>query len=244
MSKVYIRKDKNGEFENINQYTAYKGFKELGFEIVFFNNIEEIIDNKPEDIVVGYIGDVRAILKKLGKDYPEMNYPEELHKYMGRNLWQDKLNNIVNNPDKWGVFIKQAQGTKQFTGKVINKISDLRSVIGVDPETLVWCSDVVEFVSEWRCFIRYGEVIAVKQYNGRWDKPINFEILKSAVLDYTESPNAYVIDLGVTDKGETLLVEVNDGYSVGCYGLDPIKYAKFLSARWSELTHTEDLCNF
>lgn len=44
----------------------------------------------------------------------------------------------------------------------------------------------------------------------------------------------------MTDDGRTLLIEVNDGYSLGCYGLFYIDYAKLLAARWAELTGTED----
>ena len=38
--------------------------------------------------------------------------------------------------------------------------------------------------------------------------------------------------------------EVNDGYALGCYGLLYINYAKLLSARWAQLTQTEDECAF
>ena len=48
----------------------------------------------------------------------------------------------------------------------------------------------------------------------------------------------------ITDDNRTLLIEVNDGYALGCYGLFYIDYAKLLSARWAELTGTEDECAF
>ena len=48
----------------------------------------------------------------------------------------------------------------------------------------------------------------------------------------------------VTDDGRTLLVEFNDAYSLGCYGLNDIQYAKFISARWSQLLNREDEYKF
>jgi hypothetical protein len=39
-------------------------------------------------------------------------------------------------------------------------------------------------------------------------------------------------------------VEVNDGHSLGSYGISSHNYAKFLSARWAELTDTTDYLNF
>jgi hypothetical protein len=64
------------------------------------------------------------------------------------------------------------------------------------------------------------------------------------VRSYVDSPSAYSIDIGLTDIDETIIVEINDGYSLGSYGLDPLLYAKLLSARWAELTGTEDECAF
>lgn len=68
--------------------------------------------------------------------------------------------------------------------------------------------------------------------------------MEKAVADYTTAPNGYGIDFGLTSDGKTLLLEVNEGYSLGTYGLLPIKYAKLLSARWAELTGTDDACKF
>ena len=50
----------------------------------------------------------------------------------------------------------------------------------------------------------------------------------------------YGINFGVTSKGETLLVEVNEGYALGCYGLLPDLYVKMIITRWAELTDTLD----
>ena len=45
-------------------------------------------------------------------------------------------------------------------------------------------------------------------------------------------------------KKETLLVEFNDAYALGAYGLSSISYAKLISARWSQLLHREDPFHF
>ena len=68
--------------------------------------------------------------------------------------------------------------------------------------------------------------------------------VKEMIASYTDSPAGYALDIGLTSDGETIIIEVNDGYSRGCYGLDPLLYAKLLSARWAELTGTEDECAF
>lgn len=44
------------------------------------------------------------------------------------------------------------------------------------------------------------------------------------------------MDIGVTQDGRTLIVEINDGYALGNYGLNPLKAAIFFERRWRELT--------
>ncbi|MGM1015541.1 hypothetical protein [Limosilactobacillus fermentum] len=39
---------------------------------------------------------------------------------------------------------------------------------------------------------------------------------------------------------ETIFLEANDAYSLGNYGLFPIRYAKMISARWAQLLGRED----
>lgn len=43
-------------------------------------------------------------------------------------------------------------------------------------------------------------------------------------------------DFGVDDFGRTLLIEVNDGYALGNYGLSPKQYAEMTMNRWKEIT--------
>lgn len=51
-------------------------------------------------------------------------------------------------------------------------------------------------------------------------------------------------DICYTRDGRTLLVEFNDAYALGHYGLPSIQYAKLISARWAQLLEREDEFNF
>lgn len=53
---------------------------------------------------------------------------------------------------------------------------------------------------------------------------------------YQGAPAGYSADFGVTDNGRTLLIETNDGYSLGHGRLVANLYAELLRARWEELT--------
>lgn len=242
--RVYILKGSDNEFVSINNYAAYEGFKQMGWEIIYYKNIEEIENNKREDIIVGCIYDVKTMLKKFNCIIPNLCYPNELKKYLGRKIWKSTLNTIANNPEKWNVFIKPYTASKVFTGILVKDTKDLIGCGIPKSDIDVWCSEPVNFVSEYRCFVRYNKIIGVKHYKGDWKIPFDSKIIQSAVNDYINAPKGYGIDFGVTDKNETLLIEVNDGYSLGSYGLFPINYAKLLSARWAELTESMDYCDF
>ena len=57
-------------------------------------------------------------------------------------------------------------------------------------------------------------------------------------------PAACSMDICVTEEGGTLLVELNDAYSLGYYGLAPIWHAKLISARWSQILERADEYKF
>lgn len=108
----------------------------------------------------------------------------------------------------------------------------------------MYCSEVKNIITEWRCFVRYGKILDIRRYKGELGKIYSLKTVRDMVQAYIDAPAAYSLDIGLTENNETIIVEVNDGYSLGSYGLDPLLYAKLLSARWAELTGTEDECAF
>ena len=243
--KAYIQTDKYGEFYNVNAFVAFEGFKNFGYETEKFFDAGEISDSNPENILVDGIGNVRKRLQNLNIHRPkkELDYPEELKPFLKRKIWESSINEIFNKKE-WNIFIKPKTETKLFTGKVINNEMDLLGLMYKEDDIKIWCSELIDFKTEWRCFIRYKEILDIRRYKGDWDTKIDVKTVASAIQCFTSQPYSFALDFGVNKNGETILVEVNDGHSLGTYGLSSAHYAKFLSARWSELTQTEDYLNF
>ena len=241
--RVYIQCRENNLPHSYNFYSAYQGFREMGFEIIPFQNMEDLKNSEKEDIIVGYVEIVRKRLAEFGIQTPEMDYPQELNEYLGRRIWQTKISQIANHPETWPVFMKPIED-KKFTGVVVRSTKDLMGCGTYGEDTDVLCSEVVNFKAEWRCFVRYGKILDVRPYKGDWRASYNANVIENAVSEYKNAPNGYAIDFGVTDDGRTLLIEVNDGYALGSYGLFYLDYAKLLSARWAQLTDTMDECAF
>lgn len=133
---------------------------------------------------------------------------------------------------------------KAFTGRVVRGLGDQRGLRDPDHDPAVWCSEPVDFVREWRCFVRNGRIVHVRPYAGDWRGAYDPSVLERAIAAFTSAPAGCALDFGVTADGRTLLVEGNDGYALGAYGLFPIDYAKLLSARWCQVVGVPDPGDF
>ena len=81
-------------------------------------------------------------------------------------------------------------------------------------------------------------MVAANHYSGDASLQVNFEVVKEAIKAFENqgAPNAYGIDFGVLESGETALVEVNDAYALGAYGITGEDYTRLILTRWKELT--------
>lgn len=211
------------------------------FECVKFSTLQDLADyyHSRGEIIVGGIGIIRKRLKAFDIDPITVDYPEELKEFLGRTIQESTLSNIANNPETWPIFIKSKE-QKRITGKVIRNASDLVGLGYQEENPEIYISEVMDFVSEYRVFVRYGEVLDCKHY---WGDPMVFldaAIIKAAISKYQSAPDAYGIDFAVTKEGKTVLIEVNDAWALGCYGLEMHLYAKFLITRWAQITNTID----
>ncbi|WP_397363086.1 ATP-grasp domain-containing protein [Olleya sp. R77988] len=241
---LYIEKTKLGDFSNISFYVGIEAFYNMGFEIVEVESFDNLIIAE-SNIFLGSIDFIQTALKALNLDVPEHNdYPRSLAKYYGRNISESTIEKISNNPESWNVFVKPKGSLKKFTGRHVKSTYDLIGCGDREKNVPIWVSEPVDFISEWRVFVRYNEILGVKSYKGDWRSQYDYKIIEEAVNSYENAPAGYAMDFGLTKDGRFLIVEVNEGYSIGNYGLFYTDYAKLISARWSEMTNQKDLCNF
>lgn len=231
---VYIRQSKLPNEVSINKYNAQVGAYLQGEEVVLYQSFSEIKQLTSDDAVIDYITETRALLKMMGLNVPVYDYPIELKEFYDRNIYEGVLGEIVNIPDNWGKFIKPKAGSKVFTGRVVNGTHDLIG-IGLPFDYPIWISEVVEFIAEWRCFVLDGQVLDVRPYTGDYHAHFDASVIDEAISCWKDAPIAYGLDIGVTRDGRTLVVEVNDGYALGNYGLSPLNSINFHKARWKEM---------
>jgi len=243
-TKFYVR-HREGYPETVLGDYAQRGFTECGVQLESFewiDDIDEIPDLGSHVGVAGYIGDVHRALTRLNRPIPvNVDYPGPLHHVLGRTVRRGILGDVraSNTP----VFIKPVKH-KEFTGFVwYNRLEDRRRIVTQPDDVEVWISDFVYFRAEFRSYILKNVILDVRIYKGDWSLAPNRRVVEDSVAlmaQTKQAPWAYCLDWGVDESGRTLLVEMNDGYAMGHYGLNPALYARMLSARWYEMA-TEGL---
>jgi ATP-grasp domain, R2K clade family 2 len=241
ISKVYVQK-KDGEFVSPNSYAAWRGFSERGFKTQFYEWPElrdGTIAVDPSTLVVGGSGAVRHALARLGVKTPAIDdLPEPLAEFRGRKIWPSTWGNILSQYCDQGptVFVKPLDDPKAFRATLISSFRDLIPLSQLAADKPVLVAEPVVFVSEWRFFVLNKQIVGTGCYSGN---PLVFPdpavVLKAVQSWGSDAPAGYGIDFGVVEPGRTLLVEVNEGFSLGCLGLRPKLYSQILEARWMEL---------
>lgn len=241
VERVFIQK-KNGEFVSVNGYAAWHGFDQKAYPITFFEwpqLRDGLLDVTPNTLVVGGVATVLHALRRLDVPTPPIDYPQSLHPFLGRDMQATTMGAVRGLFEAEGAlprFVKPRETQKAFTGYVVSAFRDLIPTARHPDDLPVWSCETVEFVSEWRYLVSRHEVIGLGHYRG---DPFTFpdgKVVRTAVATYRgEAPVAYGIDFGVTADGRTLLVEVNDAYSLGHVGLRAVPYANMLESRWVEL---------
>lgn len=238
---AYVQKDpRTGEFISVNAFTFWQGCRELGVRTAPFDaaQIDEL-PLAPGTLVYGGVGAVLCALARLGVPAPRVeSAPAALRPFFGRRLWATTMGELRASDGGAPVFIKPLRDAKRFTGHVRDgglRASAMTADVGDEVEVLA--SEVVAFANEYRCFVHRGAIVGAKQYAGDWRlPPPDFAVADAAVAAFAGAPAAYALDLGVAGDGRTLVVEINDAFALGGYGLGAVPYARMIVDRWLELT--------
>jgi hypothetical protein len=149
-------------------------------------------------------------------------------------------------------FIKPVLN-KLFTGFVADPallgptgLYDNTAHVDEDATVLVCRPFPSPIAAEWRVIVHDGNIIGIAQYRGSWhiERPANRII--EGVVCYLENANrslaggrwapvAYSVDLAKLEDGSTAVVECNDMWALGDYGIDPCRYVAALVDRYDQL---------
>ena len=226
---------------NETAYSLWSGCHYLGIETKFYSFLADIRPElTKETLVHGWVSNVKGALRLLQVPVPEVpDVREVLLPFFGRRIWTTTMGEFRARRTSEPVFIKPLKAQKAFTGHVSSgEIRDLIQTAGMPDEMELLASEPVDFVSEYRILVHLGMMIACRHYNGDFEVFPDMKVAREVIRTFEGAPCGYSLDLGVTDDGRTLIVEINDAFSLGSYGAPSIPYTQMVIDRWVEMVNT------
>lgn len=133
------------------------------------------------------------------------------------------------------LFIKPLD-IKLFTGFVLDGcIHSCLNDIPEDYEVLSYEPFGSPIESEWRLYIRNGKIEDSRHYSGDFKISPNYSYAKSVIEENVDFPVCYTIDIGILENGANVVVEFNDMWAIGNYGMDNYIYLRMLKERYFEI---------
>lgn len=264
---IYIQKW-NKEFPQDIMFSAFMGFdyerlRDEKVKINFFEDIETVPTRKDEyghqPLVIGFIEDTIRYFEKCGVSelkYTASSIPDALnsYRYLLRGTNVMTLGDFKYKDDRLPIFVKPYTKLKKFASGLIKEKSSRKELFHkneageiLDDNMYVLTSDPIDILSEYRCFIKEGKLMGIRHYQGDFTIFPNINMIKEMVETYQPTaPVAYSLDVGVIDRNyginaplDTVLIECQDMWSIGPYGLDPLIYISMLKKRWFEIFKIE-----
>lgn len=242
IKKAYIHEYGNSKLEPEHR-DVMEILKKRGIECELFTD-KKIFRNQLNIDDTTFIAGNHSVFSSLFKKYkvnaPTNCYPKSLTQYLQRNVWETTIRDFSRNFDGNvpHLFVKPKSDTKLFTGFIMESILDFHQLLEYPKNTELYCSSTVDWKAEYRVFVNNSKVVGIQLYSGDGQYGLNMDMVQSAVNDLSNSGEAtkgYGIDFGILSNGSTALVEWNDGFALGSYGLDKEIYTDLLLERWNEI---------
>mmetsp|Transcript_44633 Transcript_44633/g.136156 ORF Transcript_44633/g.136156 Transcript_44633/m.136156 type:complete len:259 (-) Transcript_44633:332-1108(-) len=251
VTKAYVQKHDGGEPES-EHADVLRVLEGRGVPCELFTrkrlDRRQLSPLSPRTLVVGDHDAMRQAFRYLGVPkgrLPADTYPPSMRSYLKRSVWRSTAGRVREAASAGAttvpIFVKPVSDTKKFTGLVVSPLGDLSTLHAVSKKTDVYCSEVVEWLSEYRVFVNRTEIVGVRHYAGDATVELDMKMVKDFVQDFEgaeDATRAYAADFGVLERDDervTALVEWNDGYALGSYGLNGEVYTGLLISRWEEI---------
>ena len=133
------------------------------------------------------------------------------------------------------IFIKPIQN-KLFTGFVLDE-SEYTCLRGIPEDTPIMSYEpfTKKLISEWRIYIHNNKIVDSRNYSGDFMVSPNYSFVQLSMKNNKEFPCAYTMDVGIFEDGSSTIVEYNDMWAIGNYGIPNDLYLRLLKDRYFEI---------
>lgn len=230
---LYIQSDIRCEIPiNFDSACAMYGAIENGqkYELININDVRFNTDVFKTNLAVGTVEFMQKIFKSLG--ISEVKLPKNSNRKSEIMTLEEAL--FLASEDE-SRFIKPVQ-TKLFDGFVLDKCKySCLEEIPLETKIYAYQPFESEIVTEWRFYIHNHKIVGSGNYAGDYWQPHCHSVEKVIKENESTFPIAYTIDVGVLESGRLVVIEFNDAWSIGNYGLDNVVYLQMLKDRYFEI---------
>lgn len=206
-------------------------YRLTSYDEVAFGKFDKLITTR---LFVGSVEFLSEVFSRAGKKDPRvpMNSDRE-----SQTMSLGKFRNLIQSGQT--LFVKPKQ-IKLFTGCVIDKmfLSSL-SPYPEDTEVLVYEPFKSPILSEWRLYVHYGKIVDGKNYSGDFKISPDWKLAQEKISSFKNFPVSYTCDVAIlsdpSGKETTEIVELNDMWAIGNYGIPNDLYLRLLRERYFEI---------
>lgn len=134
------------------------------------------------------------------------------------------------------LFIKPFE-IKLFTGFILDQMQ-YTCISDIPDDTMVMAYEPfpTSILTEWRVYVHDGKVVDARNYSGDFMVQPDYTHVKKIIADNgREFPVAYTMDVGILEGGDSVVIEFNDMWAIGNYGIPNDIYLRMLRDRYFEI---------
>jgi hypothetical protein len=154
-------------------------------------------------------------------------YEDVYNEFYSRKIEKVKINEITFTDD---IFIKPCDNDKSFDGFIAKSQQEIDNLKYLDPNMIVYKSDIIHITSEYRLLIGNGKLYGsacMKCVKGDYvETYIGSEFVDQLIVLTGEKFRCIDIGIGV-DINKWFIIEINPMYSLDDYDMDIKNYMKF-----------------
>lgn len=199
-------------------------------------SFEEIVSGKfdkkiKSNLFVGTVEFMREVFKRVGIE--NVRLPENSNRVYEIITLEDAHNKIL---DGSKLFIKPYE-IKLFTGLILDGMQHTcLENLPSDTKVIAYKPFMPSLVSEWRIYVYNNRIEDSRNYSGDFMLSPNYEYVESIInLNKNTFPSTYTIDIGILENDENVVVEYNDMWAIGNYGVPNYIYLKMLKDRYFQI---------
>ena len=199
-------------------------------------SFEEVVSGKfdmliKKNLFVGSVEFMQEVFKRVGLD--DVRLPDNSNRECEIITLEDAHERVANGSK---LFIKPVQ-IKLFTGLMLDGMQySCLSNLPKDTKVMAYELFKSKIISEWRLYVHNDKLIDARNYAGEFIVSPNYEYAMIVISNNKgKFPCAYTIDIAILKDSENVVVEFNDMWAIGNYGIPNDIYLRALKDRYFEI---------